>query len=1128
MSYAKWNNYLGWLSFAIALFVYLSTIEPSFSFWDCAEYIAAAAKLEVTHSPGAATFQIIGAVFSLLAFGDGGNYPVIINAMSALFSALTILFMFWILTHFIAKLVIKNEEDKNDIKNWWIVFGGAFIGCLAFTFSDTFWFSAVEGEVYSMASLFTALLLWLTVKWENETRTRRRLQYIILISFIIGLSVGVHMMVMLAIPAVGLMIYFNTHAFTWKNFLWANLVIGIIFGIIFKVIFPVTMWLFGSTEIFFVNKIGLPFNSGLVFSFIVLFLLFYFGISYSQKKQWAYVNTALLSISFMLIGFSSWMMIGIRANANPPMNLNNPDSAIGMLDYYNREQYGEWPVLYGANYTAYLDRGGFSSKDDGPIYEKDEEKGIYVETGRRYKYVFDKRHESILPRMYNPDPTVMDNYVAMYGFPELYIRDEYKGEPQIEELFQEVEKRRQNEELTIDEYREVSEYIGIERPSLADNLNFLFTYQIGYMFVRYLMWNFSGRQNDIDGQYQINKGNWITGIPFLDEPRLGDQDKLPKQFKNKSTNAYFLLPFLLGIIGFFYQLNFRTNDFYIFLSLFLLGSVGIILYTSVKPFEPRERDYALVSAFFVFAMWIGIGAAFLIKLVKEKFAKGVQPVFFVLLAIPVWMGFTNWDDHDRSRRYAAHDYAYSCLVDLEPNAILFVYGDNDTYPLWGIQETYGFRTDVKVVNFTLLGTGWNIAQVRRRTYDAPPIPGSMLYNQYRDGVNDMVRVLDKSKIQEAIDFQKEEGEPYQGLENILEISKKDSLTAKEAIDFITKHPNRMDAIEVLYGERINDYNLLPVKKIIVPVNKENCIKYGIVAPEDKDLMEDYLVINIRKKALRKNTLAMLDMLASYNWDRPIYFSNGGVYDNENLFFLKDYLQFQGFNYKLVPIKTPESEDGVTGRVNANSLYKTIKKFKWGNFKDPKAYFDETCKQNIVGYRMSVARCSEELMKTGQKAKAREILDLVNREIPIDMYPASLSMNSIIYSYLMIGDEKKGLELANKYRDSIFEELDFYQSLQPSLQFWVKKDMQTLYYHYAFLVDRVLTAYKKLGQKDRAEKFIQDAIKPIDERFKKAKAKLRSPKQITQLIENQYMPFLEVISETDSEFVKAKLKQLQRE
>ncbi|WP_332030322.1 glycosyltransferase family 117 protein [Kaistella sp.] len=1148
-SFKQWNTILGWVIFAIAFVTYLSTIEHNFSFWDTGEYIASATKLEVTHAPGAALFQLVGAVAAMFAFGNGENYSIVINAMSALFSAVTVLFLFWIITHLVRRLLNKDFNEITKHQEIAILFAGA-IGALSFTFSDTFWFSAVEGEVYSMATMFIALLLWLITKWENEYHDSDNERWIILIFFITGLSVGVHMMCMLAIPAVCLIYYARNYTFTWKSFLWANVFTLIILGIVFKGIFPLIMTLFGKMEIFAVNGIGLPFHSGTIIAFILLIAFCYFAINYAKKSRKSIYQTVALSVVYMVIGFSCWMVIPIRAIANPPMNLNNPDNAIGMLDYYNREQYGDWPTSYGQNYTAYLDANGIQKNEDGSyktektgdVYEKDEQTGTYRKVGDRYNYVYSKAHVGFMPRMFNEDQGVMANYISMYGAPDFsfnYDNEDVADSPEAKQIYEELRQKYEEGTIKVEDYLKVKPYnlINVQKPSLAQNLDYFFTFQNGYYFVRYLMWNFVGRQNDLEGHMENNRGNWISGIPFVDNALWGDQSKMPAKFKNESTVAFFFLPLLLGLIGFFFQLNRDFGRFYAILSLFVITSVGIIFYTGVKPFEVRERDYAMVGSFFAFSIWIGLGAAAILWFIQEKIKSNAVNVVagIVLMGIPFMMGFQNYNVHDRSGRSAAYDYAYSTLKSLPKNDILFVYGDNDTYPIWGMQETSGMRDDVKVVNFTLLSTPWNIDQVKRRTYNSMPVPSVLNHEDYRDGTNDQIYLMSPEDWKNVFANLKDQGAPETAFAGFRKFMTQDSMMMKEAIDFIkVKSEDKDEILKMLFGEaKYEKFNFLPVSKFILPVNKANAVKSGTIEAKDAALAVDHITINYKSNSMFKNNLILLDILANFDWNRPINFSTGGIYDPENIFYLGDYLQFDGFSYRLVPINTPEREDGEMGRVNANSLYNTVKNYRWGNFKDLNVHFDETCTQNIVSYRSSASRAAEALALSGQKSKALEVLDLASREIPVEKYNDPRSLSSMVYGYIVAGQEAKGIKLAEELKKGIFTEYDYYTSLSPEEQRFAGKQMRTKPMEYSLVVGAVSDAYNKIGQKEKGYQYLLKSIETVDKRFNdfvknlqtmgKERAFRESEK--VQVITPFYTYLFDVMNPYDSTYSKEKEAQI---
>lgn len=1151
-TFKKWNTLVGWVVFAISFVTYLLTIEPKFSFWDTGEYISSAVKLEVTHAPGAALFQLVGAVFGGLAFGNGEYYSLVINAMSALFSAFTILFLFWTITHLVRRLMKKEESEVSPNEQLGILFSGV-IGALCFTFSDTFWYSAVEGEVYSMASMFIALIVWLITKWENEYNDKANERWIILIFFIIGLSVGVHMMCMLAVPMVCFLYYVRNYTFTWKSFVYANFITLIILAIVFKGIFPLIMTLFGKVEIFAVNDLGMPFHSGTIIAFVLLAGLCFYALKLAVKSGKKLFQTIVLSIVYMIIGFSCWLMIPIRANANPPMNLNNPDNAIGMLDYYNREQYGDWPTLFGQNYTAQLDPYGIEKNEDGSlkhnkkgfIYEKDEKTGTYRIVGDRFSYVYSSEHTSLFPRMFNTDKAVMDNYIKMYGAPDFefnYADEELANSEEAQELYNQLRAKYDNGTISVDDYLQAKQYelIRVKRPTLLQNMDYLFSFQTGHYFARYLMWNFVGRQNDLEGTGGNTNGNWISGISFIDDYMYGDQDQMPEKFRNDSTVAFFFLPLLLGLLGIYIQLDRDFGRFYAVLSLFILTSLGIIFYTGVKPYEPRERDYAMVGSFYAFAIWIGLGAWAILSFVQNKIKKSSASLAMgiILLGIPFMMGFQNYKSHDRSGRYAAYDYAYSALKSLPKNAILFVYGDNDTYPSWAIQETERFRDDVKVVNFTLLSTAWNIDQVKRRTYNSMPIPSVLTHEEYRDGNNEQVYLMSPESWKYMFENLAQQGASETTLSSFKKYLTQDSMSVKEAISFLRSNSEDKDIVKkMLFGEeKYEKYNFIPVKKFVIPVNKQNAVKSGIISAADLGQAVDYITIDYQGNTLFKNNLMLLDILANFDWKRPINFSSGGIYDAENIFYLGDYLQFDGFSYRLVPIHTPEKEDGEMGRVDANDLYNVVKNFRWGNFKDTKVHFDDAATSNIVSYRSSASRAAEALALKGNGNKAIEILDLANQEIPISKYNDPRSLSHIVYGYIISGQEKKGLDLAEELKKGIFKEYDYYTSLSKENQSYLQRPMAMKPFEYSLIISSVVKAYETLGQKDKAYGYLTNSINSVDKRFQSFIQKLKGMEDSEAYRKaddvKHIMPFYEYIFEVmkpyDTTFADEKRNQIEAE
>lgn len=1051
---------MGWGLFVIASLVYLLTMERTLSFWDCGEYIVSSAKLGVTHAPGAAMYQLIGAVWAGLSFGDNSLYSILINSMSAMFSAGTILFLFWTITHFGQRIVVKEFGEKMPMNKEWVVLLAGVIGSLAFMFSDSFWFSAVEGEVYAMASFFTALLLWLALKWENEIGEPRENRWLILIALIVGMSTGVHLMAILVVPAICYIYYFKHYEFSWKGFAIANVITLAIFYFVFQVVFSTIMNFFGNIEIFMVNELDMPFHTGTLVAFLLLVVVFYFALFFTRKKGWVTANTAVLAVMFMLIGFSSWLVIPIRANANPHMNLNDPDDAIGLLDYFNREQYGDWPVFNGPLYTAHISPNGvernpdgsYKMRDRGPIYKRNVQKGTYDVVGRKSDYVYNSDHIGPFARMYHPQ--AVENYKAIMGEPETVTM--YNPE-------------RQEMEPT---------YV---KPGLFKNIQFFLSYQVGYMYLRYLGWNFIGRQNDLEGNMEVTRGNMITGITFIDNLLIGGQTNLPAIYKDTAArNVYFALPFILGIVGFFFQAKRDPGRTFALVSLFLLTGVGIILYTNVRPFEPRERDYAVVSSFYVFAIWLGLGAMSVYYFLKTKMAqKKALIVTAILLAIPLWMGFQNWDDHDRSQRRAAHDLAHNYLVNLDPNSIIFVYGDNDTYPLWGLQETELFRDDVKIVNYTLLGSTWNISQAKRRTYNAAPIPGMMQEEDYRQGVNEGIIVLSQD-LMTQIEAYAAQNEP-QLHAHVLSLKQyvENGMTAKEAMEWILDRNNPakqalVRELKMVYSSSID--NVLPTNKIIVPVNRENALKNGIISQSQAGEMVPNVVFNIKKNQIGyKSELVMLDLLANYNWDRAIYFSSGGMYDDTNIFYLNDYLQYEGFSFKFVPIRTERSSVGDIGTLDADRMYGFVKNLQWANFGKPNVHFDPTSTNNILTYRSMVSRTANKLIEQGDTEKAREILQILDENIPYERFSEGVTLFSLVPTYLRLGETQKAEELQSFLKQQNEELLNYYNGLTASQRISVANEIQrqvgVQQYSTANMIDYYLAVEKDtIAAKNEFEKF----------------------------------------------------------
>lgn len=924
LNYTKLNTILGWTVFVIALITYTLTLEPTVSYWDCGEYISTAVKLEVGHPPGAPLFQMLGAFFAMFT-SDASQIAHMVNFMSGLASAFTILFLFWTITALAKKIVSKAEEPSTSKS--YAILGSGLVGSLAYCFSDSFWFSAVEAEVYAMSSFLMALLFWLALRWENEMHKPRGNKWLLLISFVVGLSFGVHILSLLVIPSiVFIYIFKNYKNLTPKQFVIANIVSIAMLLFIFKFLFPVTLKYFSALELFFVNTIGLPFNSGSIIALLILIVGFYFGLKYTRKNGLVGANTLILSVLFVMIGFSSWLMLPIRANASTTINENNPSSARELLAYYNREQYGDSNIFYDKYYSLYYKREQNKKKpfvDGKPKYEKDKKKGKYVIVND-YKNTdpnFSDKHKGIIPRMVDPSPNVVKNYKAIAGIPQSSKR----------------------------------------RPTFIENIKFMIDYQFGYMYGRYFMWNFVGRQNDIQGRLDIHDGNWLSGIKFIDEMRLGTQSNLPDDIaNNKGRNTYYFLPFILGIIGLVFQFNKDKKNFYTLLLFFAFTGLAIIFYTNPKPFEPRERDYAVVGSFYIFAIWIGFGVLAIYQFAKKFAPKkmvAIATTIICLIAVPILMGFQNWDDHDRSNRYTSRLNAKAYLDSCQENAIMFTIGDNDTFPLWYMQEVEGYRTDIKLVNTSLFATDWYIDQMKRATYKAPPIPSQLKHSEYKYGTMDLIYHMPPSA------------------------AFRDSIIP---IDYLMKWIQSKN--EITYVETINDKfeKTYPSNKIRIPVDKEAVLKSGIVQQKDAALIVPYIDIEVDGDALYKNQILMLDIIANNNWERPIYFTGGANADSEYLW-MKDYLQLDGVAYKLVPIKTPLNGASLfdMGRLDADINYNYWKNVDWKNINDGKIYLDPESRKNIVSFRNNVVRTVEALINEQKREEAEELLDLSLEKMPVD-------------------------------------------------------------------------------------------------------------------------------------------------
>jgi len=1048
VNYKKWNTILGWFSFLIALITYSLTVEPTVSFWDAGEYILTSAKLQVGHPPGAPLFQMMGAFFSMFAF-EPSQVGFMMNMMSAIASAFTILFMFWTITLLLKKLV----GDKNDMSQGKVmaILGSGLVGSLAFAFTDSFWFNAAETEVYAMATLIMAILFWLGLRWEQDMDKPRGNRWLILIAFVIGLSFGVHFMGLLTIPAIGLIYYFkNYKTITIQNFIIANVASVGVLLFVFKLLAPNILRIFSAFEVFFVNSIGLPFNSGSVIAGIVLVAVIFYALKYTRQKNYVHLNTGVLCLTFVIIGFSTWLMLPIRANANVVINENNPSSARELLAYYNLEQYPETHLFYGPQFTdqyAYLDDNN-PYVDDKPKYEKDNEKGKYIVVNdwKNAKQNYNSKHASFLPRMWSSEHA--ENYMMFSGFLDFKLKPDYQMENELRTAVANFKNDVTNGDVDYEDYnaflKKFQSYIDIEKPSLASNIVYLFEYQLGYMYWRYFMWNFSGRQDDIQGRYD-NHGNWISGIKLLDEWHLGiSQNNLPGDVKNnKARNTYYLLPIILGLIGFFFLFNRDRKLFWVMLVFFLFTGIAIQVYTNVRPFEPRERDYSVVGSFYVFALWIGFGVYGIYDMLKKYIPNRLAaPIITIacLILVPGILAANNWDDHDRSDKYTARAMAKMYLDSCAENAILFTIGDNDTFALWYAQEIEGYRTDVRVVNTSLFQTDWYIDQMKRKAYESDPVPSQLTHDLYKYGTNDYI---------------------------IIQPVIPDTLEVKKFLDFVGSDNPKTKYKYVLQQQGVDMANVrnqdanatyLPTKHLRIPVNKKNALKYGIVKPEDADKIVPHIDITISGGALYKNRLLMLDIVANNEWKRPIYFT-GGSFGDDDYIWMKDYLQLDGMCYKLVPIKTPVDRANPfdMGRVDSDLMYEKVKNWDWGNSGSPDIYHDVETRKNSITYRGNLARLAEQLINEEKLDKAEEVADIAMNNMPVEYFGYYTLLEPYIGAYYEVGNKEKAQrlfkEVANKYQ----ENLSYYSSLKVDKQEHLFEEIYTDIQRYKGLVD-VLIRY----------------------------------------------------------------------
>lgn len=1024
MQFKKLNNIIGWLVFAIATFTYVATIEPTASFWDCGEYIACAYKLEVGHPPGAPFFLLVGRFFALLAGGDPAMAGKMINIMSALCSSFSILFLFWSITRLGTKALMKNGGEFTPAKQW-AVLGAGMVGGLAYTFSDSFWFSAVEGEVYAMSSFFTAFVFWAILKWDEEDDTNPigAMRWLVIIAYLMGLSIGVHLLNLLVIPAICFVYYFKKYKFEWKTFVITGVISLLLLGGIQNLMIPRIVKFAADYEVFFVNKLGMGFNMGTIVYFVLLLVSLSSLIVYTVNKKESYyklgfytaivfaaiatisgygasafitraivlggllygihklksksansLNVILISFATLLIGYSSFFVLIIRSQANTPMDENDPENAITMLSYLNREQYGDWPLTYGQYYNAPTKSQQYF-KDGEPVYAKDEKTKKYKITDDRKKSipVYEEEYCTVFPRMWSQQ----GNHEASYR---------YWGDVQ------------NNHKKKVKMNEQTGQMEEIQIPTFTANLKYFFKYQIGYMYLRYFAWNFIGRQNDLQGlNNNPLEGNWKTGIKGVDDIILdSDSSKLQHAGSNNmANNTFFALPFILGILGFIFQYKNDKGDTWVVSLLFLLTGLAIVVYLNQYPYQPRERDYAYAASFYAFAIWIGFGVLFIFDFLSKKSVKSGAIIATVIgLVIPTIMASQGWDDHDRSKRTMSRDFAVNYLNSCAPNAILFTNGDNDTFPLWYAQEVEGIRTDVRVVNLSLLQTDWYINQMRRAAYESAPVPFTIPEEKYVQGTRDVVYIMDKGT---------------------------GPMNLKKALDFVVSDDinNKLD-----YGSRALDY--LPAKSLYIPVDSAAVMREKVISVKDTARLVKNIKWSINRSYITKNDLMVLDLIAHNNWKRPIYFA---VTTGADAYLgLEDYFQLEGLAYRLVPIKNTDNEMQQGGRVNTDAMYDNImNKFLWGGLDKPGVSLDENCTRMASNMRMQMATLAGALINKGQKEKAEKILDLCLEKMPDENVRYEATLYTVTAGYYQLGKMDKANALAKKLFDIYENDFKVYQS-----------------------------------------------------------------------------------------------------
>jgi hypothetical protein len=967
--YRRLNNITGWVLFVLSTIVYLFTLEPTVSFWDCGEFILSAFKLQVGHPPGAPLFLMMARVATLFAGGDTSKVALMVNILSAICSGFAIMFLFWTITHLVRKVFSKgNSLESKSIP---AILASGIIGALAYTFSDTFWFSAVEGELYAISSLVTGLVFWAMLKWEDEADKSYSGRWIILIAYIMGLGIGIHRLNLLVLPALVFVYYFRKYEVTTKGIIKTLLVAIVMLWVMIFVIMPGVPKAAGWFELLFVNGLGLPYNSGLYVYIILIIAGLVFGIRYSLKKQKLILNYILTSLTVIIIGYSSYAMIMIRSSARPPMNQNDPSNVFSFVYYINMEQYGTAPKLFGNYYSS-------------PVIDVKQVVAGYNQVNGRYEpyyrpeYKYNKQFETIFPRMYSSDPDHESAY-------------KYWGNVS-------------GKKYTVDS---PSGKKTIVCPTFGENLRYFFKYQVGFMYLRYFMWNFAGRQNDVQGNGNPIQGNWISGIKFIDETRLGNLDNIPGDLKtNPGRNTYFFLPLIIGLSGMYWQYKKNKNGFWLVFAFFFMTGMAIILFLNQYPNQPRERDYAYAGSFYAFAIWIGMGFMLVYETMKkymgDKLSIGLTFVL-LFLAAPLLMGIQNWDDHNRSKRYTARDIGQNYLKSVAPNSIIFTYGDNDSFPLWYVQDVEGFRTDVRVANLSYIQAGWYIEMMRQKAFESEPLPFSLGADKYIEGKRNQLPV--ENRVDKPVN-----------LKDVVEFAGIDDKKA-----------------QVDVSGRGDYLNYLPANKFIIDVDPGTVLSNGTVKEYFKDSLLTRMIWEYSESDAFKGDLAIMDMLSHNNWNRPVYFSTtvpSSQYKGLEKFFVQE-----GLAYRIAPIKTGVPEMGEFGMIDPVVMYDNLmNKFSWGNASGPSVYLDENNRRMFSNFRRLFGNLGIRLIAGGDTARAVEVAHRGLVIVPADKLPNDFFSLGIAEVLINCGHKEEGMKLLDDITLYCTGYLSFAMALKPERRF----------------------------------------------------------------------------------------------